>query len=180
MKASCEAQRDHVFYGCTQQMQGLLWKGADRWCVGGYVQLQRKKKKKKGKRSWKKNIIIKIAQHSKVTVCTRPLWLWLYLPLLPVSAWPPPLSYLCFDHYPFFLQTSLLLWLYTQGRTHALLVHVFSPLFFSLSLTPWASPRLWSTSQPWTSLSPFLFLLCCFAIFPCCTSCVPPSLVLRV
>lgn len=81
MKAGCEAQCDHVFYGCARQMQGLVWKGADRWCVGGCVQLQ---KRKKGTRSWKKNIAIKIAQNCKVTVCTRPLWLRLYLPLLPV------------------------------------------------------------------------------------------------
>lgn len=128
MKADCEAQCDHVFYGCARQMQELVWKGADRWCVGGCVQLQ--KGKKKGTRSWKKNIAIKIAQNCEVTVCTRPLWLRLYLPLLPVCAWPPPLSYLYFDHYSFFLQTSLLLWLHTRGRTHAPFLRVFSLHFF--------------------------------------------------
>lgn len=94
------------------------------------------KKKKKGKRSWKKNIAIKIVQNSKGTVCTRPLWLRLYLPLLPVSAWPPPLSYLLFDHFPFFLETSLLLWLHTRGRTHAPFLHVFSSFFSSFPSLP--------------------------------------------
>ena len=157
---------------------GAARKGADRWCVGGCVELE--KINKKGKRSWKKSIAIKIAANSKGTVCTRPLRLRPYLPLLPVSAQSPLLSYLLFDHFPVFIQTSLLLWLHTRGRTHAPFFHVFSPLFFFLSFTPWASPPLWSPSQPWTSLSPFLFLLCCFTTFPCRTSCVPPSLFLRV
>lgn len=141
---------------------------------------KKRKKKKKRDEIMKEKYCQKNSANCEVTVCTRPLWLRLYLPLLPFCAWPPPLSYLYFDHYSFFLQTSLLLWLHTQGRTHAPFLRVFSPLFFFPSFTPWASPWLWSTSQPWTSLSPFLFFLCCFTIFPCCTSCVPLSLFLWV
>ncbi len=117
---------------------------------------------KRGKRSWKKNIPIKIV-HKTVK-------------LLSVHR---PCGSDCTSHSSLFLPlassiASSLLWslpsLFT-GLTPSVVIHtqtlpvyVFSPSFF-LSFPPWVSPRLWSASQTCTSLSPFLFLLCRSPVF---------------
>lgn len=112
--------------GCSER----CWPLVCRWVCAAA-----KKRNEKGKRSWKINILIKIAQNSKGTVCTGPLRLRLYLPLLPVSAWPPPLSYLLFDHFPFFLQTLLLLWLHTRTVPPYVFSSFFLPFLHSLGIT---------------------------------------------
>lgn len=62
-------------------------------------------------------------------MCTRPRRLRLYLPLLPVSAWPPPLSYLLFDHFPFFF-TDLTTFVAAHTGTHTCTVPPCFLLFF--------------------------------------------------
>lgn len=89
-RQSCEAQFDHIFYGHgtspAWQMQSWhesWWQFVCVW-VGVYMHLQGEKRKEimKEKHSHKDS-----AQNNKVAMCTQALWLWLYLPLFPVS--PP-------------------------------------------------------------------------------------------
>ena len=125
-RRNCEAQCDRIFHGrrrASSAWQLQSW--YERWwqfvCAWGRVCVcvcicQAKKKKKRGKSSWKKNIPINkdSAQNNKVSPCSKALWLPLYLPLFPVSPpLPLPSPHLFFDHCPFFLQASLLLWLCT-------------------------------------------------------------------
>ena len=161
-RRNCEAQCDRIFHGrCRASSAWQLQSWYERWwqfvCAWGRVcvcvHLPGKKKKKRGKSSWKKNIPINkdSAQNNKVSPCSKALWLPLYLPLFPVSPpLPLPSPHLFFDHCPFFLQASLLLWLCTFCV--CVCVWVLSPFF--LSFPPLVSPRLWSASQTCTTLFP--------------------------